>query len=790
MTVFIWIQTEIKIISLTFFKDKGSRRETAAFTATSKGLEEQEDMKNGTFLAKPDETIEEHVNKLLIELERMKNYGYIQDNELCRMIRLACIHHDDGKMNPEMQRRLEKAKCGYHVMFNPDKEIPHNVLSGFFLNPTEFDGFENPKLAYYRVLFAILYHHDYGNPIEIMEENKDLIVSLLDGFCINDINKPSIRTSIPEMAADPVAIKIKGFLHLCDYSASGGYISEYPNDFLDSSMENVRTMWRQHDPEADWNELQNFCGERQDENVIVVAQTGMGKTEAGFRWIGNHKGYFILPLRTAINAMYDRVKETILLNKDIDTRLAVLHSESLEYYSKQSEGNIDLLEYESRGKHLSIPLSISTLDQLFDFVFKYQTYELKLTTLSFSKIVIDEIQMYDPELLRYLITGLKQIVSMGGRVAVMTATLPPFIKDLLMENIPFKKENIATFVNDSIRHHLEIRDRKINAEEIEGFYRRNCGSGEAGKILVVCNTIRKAQELYEELKENLGDQDVHILHSRFIRRERAVLEKEILDFGKTFDENRKVDRRSGIWISTSLVEASLDIDFDYLFTELYELSSLFQRLGRCNRKGVKSIEEPNCFVYTQIDAEHLTGTLHGFIDRTLFELSRSALNEVKGILSEAQKIELINKYFTTENVRGSEYLKKYEKIEWIEGIQPYQFEKNDVDLRNILSETVIPSPIYEKHRQEIESAAEKAADMTRNYMDRLKEKEKIMQYTLSVPYWYWTKYQSAVRQGKACSFAPVKLSRREQIPVMECVYDEAGFHQMNFQDPTGMGIIL
>ena len=80
--------------------------------------------------------------------------------------------------------------------------------------------------------------------------------------------------------------------------------------------------------------------------------------------------------------------------------------------------------------------------------------------------------------------------------------------------------------------------------------------------------------------------------------------------------------------------------------------------------------------------------------------------------------------------------------------------------------------------------------MTQNYIERLKEKEKIMQYTLSVPYWYWTKYQSAVRQGKACSFAPVKLSRREQIPVMECEYDEAGFHQMNFQDQTGMGIIL
>lgn len=747
-------------------------------------------MKDGTFLAKPDETIEQHVKKLLIELERMKEYGYIQDDELYRLVRIACIHHDDGKINHEMQRRLKKAKCGQHMLFNPEKEIPHNVLSGFFLDPDEFNEFEDPKLAYYRVLFAVLYHHDYGDPIKIMEENKDLINSLLDGFGINDINKQSMRNKIQKMETDPVAIKIKGFLHLCDYSASGGYISEYPNDFLDTSMENVRTMWCQHNPEADWNELQIFCGERQNENVITVAQTGMGKTEAGFRWIGNHKGYFILPVRTAINAMYDRVKETILLNQDIDTRLAVLHSESLEYYSKQSEGNIDLLEYESRGKHLSIPLSISTLDQLFDFVFKYQTYELKLTTLSFSRIVIDEIQMYDPELLRYLIAGLKQIVSMGGKVAVMTATLPPFIKDLLLENIPFQKENIATFVNDSIRHHLEIRDRKINAEEIEGFYRKNCESGEIGKILVVCNTIRKAQELYEELKENLGEQDVHILHSRFIRKERAILEKEILDFGKTYDEKRKIDHRLGIWISTSLVEASLDIDFDYLFTELYELSSLFQRLGRCNRKGVKSIEAPNCFVYTKIDAEHLTGTPHGFIDRTLFELSKSALNEVSGILSEVRKIELINKYFTTENVRMSEYIKKYDGVAWIEGIHPYQFEKNEVDLRNIISETVIPSPIYEKNRQEIEIAAEKASDMKGTYMERLKEKEKIMQYTLSVPYWYWSKYQSAVRQGKTCSFASVKLGRREQVPVMECEYDEAGFHQINFQDSTGIGVIL
>lgn len=67
-------------------------------------------MKDGTFLAKPDETIEQHVKKLLIELERMKEYGYIQDDELYRLMRIACMHHDDGKINHEMQRRLKKSQ--------------------------------------------------------------------------------------------------------------------------------------------------------------------------------------------------------------------------------------------------------------------------------------------------------------------------------------------------------------------------------------------------------------------------------------------------------------------------------------------------------------------------------------------------------------------------------------------------------------------------------------------------------------------------------------------------------
>lgn len=156
-----------------------------------------------------------------------------------------------------------------------------------------------------------------------------------------------------------------------------------------------------------------------------------------------------MPIRTAINAIYDRIKNQILKDEKLEERLGLLHSESLSYYGNHVGQEMDILDYRNRGQALSLPLNISTLDQLFDFVFKYKGYEMKLATLAYSKIVIDEIQMYDAEMLAYLIYGLRRIHELGGEIAIVTATLPPFIKKLLRDknigNIEFKE---CDFTND------------------------------------------------------------------------------------------------------------------------------------------------------------------------------------------------------------------------------------------------------------------------------------------------------------------------------------------------------
>lgn len=728
----------------------------------------------GGYWAKPNKTIRQHVEECLKEFERLKKLGYVTEEPLIRMAEIALRHHDDGKISAEFQRRV----LDEHIKFNAEKEIPHNVLSGFLLNPEEFEQIED----YYRVLYVIMYHHDYGDPQEIMTEKKELIRETLNGFKTYKITT-RVKNNMLKMILDRDTIRLKGYLHKCDYSASGGYACELPNDFLTDGLEHVLKKWKEKNESSEWNEMQKFCMENRNENLIVVAQTGMGKTEAGLQWIGNGKGFFVLPIRAAINAIYDRVRRDILLDERINERVSILHSESLEYYmNQQYEQELDLVEYENRGKHLTLPLNISTADQLFDFVLKYQGYELKLTILSYSRIVIDEIQMYDPELLHYLIFGLKWIAELGGKVAIMTATLSPFVKELLMREIPFKESHIRTFVNDMLRHHIQIREKKINEEDIIGQFLDNANRGKSNKILVVCNTIHKAQELYEKLEQSLDNREIlHILHSRFTREDREKLEREILKFGRTYDESGKLDCQSGIWISTSLVEASLDIDFDYLFTELQDLNSLFQRFGRCNRKGVKDITEPNCFVYTVVDANTLSKG-GGFIDSTLFEISKKAIEEGNGLLSETRKIELINQYLTMERLKDSKYYEEYTNAEWIERIEPYKFEKGEGTLRNILSETVIPSPVYEIYQEEILDCAKRLQKEKLDYEERVRLKQKIIRYTVSIPYKHWCKYEYERKKGNVEPYTDISLGGKHKIPIMECRYDKKGYRSLDYEN--------
>ena len=794
-------------------------------------LKVYEDVKN-IYYAKPDKTLAQHNEELHIQKKKLIDLGYINDNKIIELLEYSIEFHDIGKINSEFQVRVKENK-----KFDISKEVAHNILSIHFIDKKDYDD----KNDYESIAYAVFYHHRFGNgdndSIRADENTKKIIENLLSKLeekGIKVIKKISPSLKLPNLHTDR-NIKLLGLLMKCDHSASGGYEIEYPNDFLEDALNNLLNEFKEKDKSADWNDMQKFCKENSDKNIIAIADTGMGKTEGGFLWGGNNKIFFVLPLRTAINVMYKRFDEVIIKGENKEERVGLLHSNSLEYYlnnkkelviDDKDEKEMDILEYNKRGKHLSLPITICTPDQIFNFILKYKGYESKLATLSYSKIILDEMQMYDASLLAAVIFGITKIIEMGGKIAIVTATFPPIIEYFLNKYLMKDNKNVIKdldkpeeiveepiFIkkkftnNEKIRHNIVLIDDEIGMEHILWQFKKNKKENKkSNKILVICNTIKKAQEIYLKLKEEDDLKDkINMLHSNFIREDREEKEKNILDFGKTeFDGE-------GIWISTSLVEASLDIDFDYLFTELQDLNSLFQRFGRCNRKGKKSVDEANCFIYLKIEDKYLKekGSKYGFIDKDIYENSKKGLENYCKVISkdeiensqdyskllknyskkitEGDKIKLIEENLSFENLKESnfvdEFEKTYEKYQRI--LNSDENSQDDLKLRDIQSVTVIPYNIYEENKENIKELIKKIEDKNLGLEERQKAKTELLKKTLSIQYYQLSKYISEILKGKADAnkYKSESINKFEKITVMEADYDkELGFHAKDFKD--------
>lgn len=119
-----------------------------------------------------------------------------------------------------------------------------------------------------------------------------------------------------------------------------------------------------------------------------------------------------------------------------------------------------------------------------------------------------------------MIVGIKYITKLGGKFSILTATLPKFIVEILEnEKIEFVYPDEGPFIDTTInRHSIKVIEDEINCEYIEKLCNKN-------KVLVICNTVKKAQEIYKSLQENQVH-NINLLHSRFILNDRKDKEKK------------------------------------------------------------------------------------------------------------------------------------------------------------------------------------------------------------------------------------------------------------------------
>jgi CRISPR-associated endonuclease/helicase Cas3 len=200
--------------------------------------------------------------------------------------------------------------------------------------------------------------------------------------------------------------------------------------------------------------------------------------------------------------------------------------------------------------------------------------------------IFDEIHAYDAHVIGLIVEMVRFLKKLGGRFLFMSATFPQFLKELLQEavgesmegfDLKPKKDSENDWTKQFLsqaRHRLRWRDTTLEAllpEIIQAVK-------EGKRVLVVANRVAQAQEIYRTLRENV--EGVHLLHSRFIRRDRVEKERTIIGSLKG-----KNDADTRVLVATQVVEVSIDVSFDSIFTEIAPVDDLLQRFGRVNRYG-------------------------------------------------------------------------------------------------------------------------------------------------------------------------------------------------------------
>ncbi|MEY8351302.1 CRISPR-associated helicase Cas3' [Bacillus cereus] len=693
--------------------------------------------------SKPIETIKEHTDYLIKQFHVLKelypNISFVDWD----LLYLACLYHDIGKVNTKFQNKLLR-KIGnagmLHDTLPNEQEIHHGYLSVAFLPFKQWKEKELYDRDTLRVLSqSIFYHHtrpisDYKKIKKVVKEDLPQYVNLLKDAGWPDVTvtdkyaKYTVNSRIPqEEDSDELFYKYimtKGLLNRIDYAASAHVPVEERNEDL---FEKTQGFMCRNGFQA--NELQQYLIDHQENNNVVVASTGIGKTEGALYWIGNHKGFFTLPLKVSINAIYDRI-----INEINFKPLGLLHSDTSSEYLKRTEKKEEFdLEYIDKTKQLTLPLTVCTLDQLIDFVFLYPGFEMKLATLGYSKLVVDEIQMYNPDLVAFLLIGLKKITDIGGKFTILTATFPPVFEHFMKKlAIPYKKAGHPFLKKNEtgdviVRHKINVIEDDLCAEHI-------LIGATNKKVLVIVNTVKKAQELYEEIKISAPHKQVSLLHSRFIVSDRRRKEDEILRVGK------RNCKENVIWITTQIVEASLDIDFDVLYTELSEVCGLLQRMGRVYRGREFDGESSNVHVY--LGQEYTSGigdSKKSVVDPSIFQLSRSIMKNYHNcILEEEAKKKLVDAVYDPEILRttGSLYYKKIrDTINTFKDIKPYELQKGEIPLREIENEIIIPNSVYRENEEVIQQLQQVLQDKSKSIVEKIQAKNAIKEYSVVIPTW-------------------------------------------------------
>lgn len=331
--------------------------------------------------------------------------------------------------------------------------------------------------------------------------------------------------------------------------------------------------------------------------TIVESDTGSGKTEFALSYAskliesGLADGVvFGLPTQATANGLYERIgKAAEKLFPDSVVTLA--HGKS--HFTRQLVPDENGFLYQSNKRAFLGSMSVATVDQILMGVLGVKHQFVRSFGTRKSVLILDEIHSYDAYMYALIDEVLKGQHQAYASVILLSATLPTALKAKLLKPYGGRAERhdyplITHCTLNGSTKELPLQEAFVT-KTVKTELWKNDGLmpdknqqiqlvawAEQGAVIgVICNTVKAAQHLYNELKAITQSTEIDLFHARYAFGDRQEIEANVLtQYGKN------APRKGRILVATQVVEQSLDLDFDLLVSQIAPMEFLMQRMGR------------------------------------------------------------------------------------------------------------------------------------------------------------------------------------------------------------------
>ena len=349
-------------------------------------------------------------------------------------------------------------------------------------------------------------------------------------------------------------------------------------------------------------------------------------------------------LRHAVQNSMDRViyviPYTSIIEQNAEVFRKILGEQNVleNHYNVDYESSEELKPMQLAAENWDKPVIVTTNVQFFESLYANKSSRCrKLHNIANSVIIFDEAQMLPPDYLKPCIAMMEELVDLyRSSIVLCTATQPAL-------NSFFRKSRQVTELCPRVEEQFRFFERvtyqnlgTISEDDLVGSLQKEI------QALCIVNTKKRAQKLYRSIK---GEGVFHLSTTMYPKHRRKVL-------GMIRERLRKGEKC--VLISTSLVEAGVDLDFQSVYRQLAGVDSMIQAAGRCNREGKREVRDSKVFLFQFEEKENVPG------QRLQIDVAKLLLSEGEDISS----LDGIEKYF-----------------QWL-----YRFRGESLDKKKILQE--------------------------------------------------------------------------------------------------------